>query len=84
MLGVRCKTVKPFGKKKIIEKSLGSWARQQAVGLHSKSTVLKGKSWYTGLYQKEKLLLCKQFKRKMLLTEITCKPFMAMNPEYIV
>ena len=50
MLGVRCKTVKPLGKK-IIEKSLGSWARQQALGLHPKSTVLKGKSWYIGLHQ---------------------------------
>ena len=74
MLGVRCKTVKPLGKK-IIEKSLGSWARQQALGLHPKSTVLKGKSWYTRLNQTEKLLVCKQFKSKKLLREITCKPF---------
>lgn len=69
-LDVRFKTIKLLGKK------LGSWTRQQVLGLYPKSTVLKGKSWYTGLHQNEKLLLCKKFKIGKLLRGIICKPCM--------
>lgn len=64
-LDVRCKTIKLLGKK-IIEKSSVPWARQQALGLHYKSTVVKGEQ-YTGLHQNEKLLLCKKLKRRKSL-----------------
>ena len=42
-----------------MEKSSGSWARQQVLGLHPKRTILKGKDWYIGLHQNE-LLLCEK------------------------
>lgn len=54
--GLRCKmkNYKMF-RNKIIEKSSGSWARQQILGLHPESTILKGKSLYIGLHKNEKL-----------------------------
>lgn len=63
-------------------KSLGSRARQQVLGLHPKSTILKGKGRYIGLHQNE-LLLCEKNLRGGNCWENYLQSIYLINLEYI-